>query len=134
MKKVFKTAIERGGYDLTGLLKNIDKYHIEGKLTDADRDELYALAREGAKPENSVDVMAVILDLRDRVVALEKAGNNPNASEEKLTKYVAGMIAKRGERYLFKGVVYTCIAPEGVACVWTPEGHPAYWQADTEEG
>ena len=35
MKAIFENVIRRGGYDLTGLLKNIDRYHVEGKLTDA---------------------------------------------------------------------------------------------------
>ena len=45
MKEIFKNVIARGNYELTALLKKIDAYHIEGKLTDAERDELYTLAR-----------------------------------------------------------------------------------------
>ena len=45
MKTIFENVIERGGYDLTGLLNRIDSYHVMGKLTDAERDELYAKAR-----------------------------------------------------------------------------------------
>lgn len=48
MKTIFENVIERGGYDLTGLLNRIDSYHVMGKLTDAERDELYAKARAGA--------------------------------------------------------------------------------------
>lgn len=48
MKTIFEQVISRGGYDLTALLANIDRYHIEGKLTDDDRDSLYAMARGDA--------------------------------------------------------------------------------------
>ena len=34
MKNIFKTVIEKGGYDLTGMIAKIDTYHIEGKITD----------------------------------------------------------------------------------------------------
>ena len=49
MKTIFENVIERGGYDLTGLLNRIDSYHVMGKLTDEERDELYAKARAGAR-------------------------------------------------------------------------------------
>ena len=45
MRSIFENVIRRGRYDLTGLLKNIDRYHVEGKLTDAEREELYSEAR-----------------------------------------------------------------------------------------
>ena len=50
MRTIFEQVISRGDYDLTAMLQNIDRYHIEGKLTDEDRESLYALAREGAQP------------------------------------------------------------------------------------
>ena len=58
MKQIFENIIKRGGYDLTRLLKKIDSYHIEGKLTDAERDELYAQARQ--TPEAQYEVKAEI--------------------------------------------------------------------------
>lgn len=26
------------------------------------------------------------------------------------------------------GSVYTCIAPAGVVCTWSPDEYPAYWE------
>ena len=48
MKKLFENVIARGGDDLGVMLKKIDSYHIEGKLTDAEKDELYEKARARA--------------------------------------------------------------------------------------
>ena len=44
MKDIFTDVILRGGFNLSGLLKKIDVYHIEGKLTDEDREYLKTLA------------------------------------------------------------------------------------------
>ena len=54
MKTVFEKVIRRGGYDLGGLLQRIDEYHVEGKLTDGEREELMGMARGGV-PGSGVD-------------------------------------------------------------------------------
>lgn len=133
MKSIFTDVINRGGFDLGGLLNRIDAYHIEGKLTDADRDELYAKARGSAKPENSVDVMAKLIELESRIAELEKqyvsgesGGSEPSAPAE----YVPGRWYYNGDRVTFDGKVYTCTAPEGVVCTWSPYEYPAYWEAE----
>lgn len=45
MKAIFYNVIAGGDYDLTEMLARIDGYHIEGKLTDAERE------RRGRKGE-----------------------------------------------------------------------------------
>lgn len=61
------------------------------------------------------------LSLEERVAALEKAIPAP-------AEYSPGKWYYRGDRVTFNGSVYICIAPEGVACVWSPTEYPAYWQ------
>ena len=51
MKELFEQVIQRREYDLKSLLTCIDQYHIEGKLTDDERQELTQAAREGAAAE-----------------------------------------------------------------------------------
>ena len=51
MKELFEQVIQRREYDLKSLLTCIDQYHIEGKLTDDERQELAQAAREGAAAE-----------------------------------------------------------------------------------
>lgn len=35
-----------------------------------------------------------------------------------------------GDKVSWNGSKYTCIAPEGIACVWDPGTYPAYWRKD----
>lgn len=118
----FKNVISKGGYDLTALLKKIDLYNIEGKITDDERTELYAIARGGAKPSDSVDILAKLTELEQRVKALEGKG-----TEETVAEYVAGKWYYAGDKCTFEGVAYVCTAPEGTVCVWSPKEYPAYW-------
>lgn len=136
MKDIFLAVIRRGGYDLNGMLRRIDEYHIDGKLTDAERDELVAAARGDATPgvDASSEVQklwAVVNGLTARVAALEGGtpddGNGDNVKEfvqptGAHDAYYAGAVVS------YNGNVYTCIAPDGVACVWSPDVLPGYWQ------
>ena len=51
MKELIEQVIQMGNYDLTQLLETIDRYHIEGRLSDDERMELYMTARKGAEPD-----------------------------------------------------------------------------------
>lgn len=75
MRTIFEQVIARGDYDLTAMLQNIDRYHIEGKLTDEDREALYALAREGAQPV--YDYAAEIEAIWAAIHALQGADARP---------------------------------------------------------
>lgn len=61
------------------------------------------------------------LSIEERVTALEKAAPAP-------ADYTAGTWYYRGDKMAFVGAIYTCIAPEGVVCVWSPAEYAAYWQ------
>jgi len=65
------TVIGRGGYQLDQLEERIDKLWIEGKLTEADRDELMPLAAEHAADRDQVDVIAKLADFEVRIFNLE---------------------------------------------------------------
>ena len=60
------------------------------------------------------------LSIEERVTALENAAPAP-------AEYVAGTWYYRGDKILFNDEVYTCIAPVGVVCVWSPVEYPTYW-------
>ena len=127
MKSIFDSVISRGGYDLSGLLKKIDSYHIEGKLTDAEKEDLYRRARDNARTSDSVDVMAKLQELEDRVRALEQG--EPSAPAEDYPEYVAGTWYYAGDKVTFNGKRYVCAAPAGAVCTWSPAEYPAYWEA-----
>ena len=131
MRTIFEEVINRGMFDLKGLLKKIDTFNVEGKLTDEDRDELYVKARKAADVANSVDVIAKLTELEQRVIALENASadndNDTEAGETTVDEYVVGKWYYNGDKVMFEGTEYTCIAPEGTVCTWSPTEYPAYW-------
>lgn len=145
IKSLFESAIRRGGYDLPAMLRRIDSYHVDGKIDDDERMELYDLARGGAKPENSIDLMAKVTELSKalaeavkRIDKLEKQLNNGAATEPDdgetaepaPAEYVPGKWYYRGDRVSFGGSVFRCTAPEGQVCTWSPAEYPAYWAAE----
>ncbi len=148
MKSIFEAAIRRGGYDLAGMLRRIDSYHVDGKISDDERMELYDLARSGAKPENSVDLMAKVSELSQaiadavkRIDKLEKQLNGESSdapdvpdgggsAEPAPEEYVPGKWYWRGNRVSFGGGIFRCTAPEGQVCTWSPAEYPAYWEAE----
>ena len=125
MKEIFVNVIESGKFDLTDMLKKIDTHHICGNLTDEEREELIVMARQKASAEHSTDVFAKLLELEQRVTALE-SGNAPAVSDTP-DEYTAGKWYHNGDKATFNGKVYTCIAPEGAVCTWSPAEYPAYW-------
>lgn len=128
MYNVFLEAMNET-FDLTVILHKIDYHHIRGNLTDTEREELIALAREKANPYGGVDVMEKLQDLDNRVRALEGAKDDTDTETETVDEYVPGKWYRAGDRCTFNGIVYTCIAPDGVVCVWSPAEYPDYWEA-----
>jgi hypothetical protein len=127
MKSVFESALN-GTFDLTDMLGKINVHHIAGNLTDADREELIREAREKADPFGGVDVMAKLNELEERVRALEEAKvTGGESNEETVPEYQVGKWYYNGDKVTFDGKVYTCIAPAGAVCTWSPAEYPAYW-------
>lgn len=138
MKDMFLAVIRKGGYDLEAMLNRIDEYHIGGKLTDAERTELIAAARIEATPgvDAAIEIQrlwAAMRALTARVAALESGfadGDVTDGSEVAEFRQPTGAhdAYYAGAKVVYKGVTYTCVAPEGVACVWSPEVMPGYWE------
>lgn len=128
MKNVFIEAMNET-FDLTAMLAKIDYHHIRGNLSDADREELVALARNKANPMGGVDVMAKLQDHEARIKALEEAKTaDGDTTGETVPEYKVGKWYYNGDKVLFEGVVKTCTAPAGVVCTWSPAEYPAYWE------
>lgn len=126
MKKVFESVIKRGGYDLATLLKRIDGYHAEGKLSDAERDELYALAR--TSPEAQYDLRAEIERLWAAVRRLEANGKTDTDTENTVKEFVQPTGAHdaymTGDTVLYNGKVYISLIDGNV---WSPNVYPQGW-------
>ena len=85
MKELFEQVIALKNYDLKALLANIDQYHIEGKLTDDERQELAQAAREGATAD--YDYAGEINALWAAVRALQQSISPP--AEDEWPEFVA---------------------------------------------
>lgn len=129
MKHVFINVINRGGYNLADLLRRIDGFYVEGKLTEEERTELYTLARERANYEDSANVFDKLIELENRIRILEnKEGTNTDPGEVPAAlDYQAGKWYYAGDRVTFEDAVYICSAPDGQVCTWSPTEYPAYW-------
>ena len=134
MKSIFEQVIARGNYDLTGLLKNIDRYHIEGKLTDAERDELYSLARKDATPQYDASaefeaIWNAITTIQNDVAAL-KAGDTggevvPTDEWPEWEQRQGAHDAYRvGDKVSYKGKRYTCVQ----LTTYAPDVYPPAWE------
>ena len=132
MKTIFENVIKKGGYDLAAILAKIDTYHIEGKLSDAERDELYALAR--VKPEANYDLKAEIEHLWAAVKALQNddisSEGNGNEGKRKIYPWEqptgAHNAYKLGGMMLYTdGEVYKSHLDNNV---WSPDVYPDGWE------
>ena len=74
-------------------------------------DGTYSIVETADEPER--------LTLEERISALEKTVDAP--------QFTPGTWYYRGDKILFEGQQYTCIAPQGVVCVWSSVDHPQYW-------
>lgn len=149
MYKVIKSVIESKRYELAEMLTKIDTFWVQGSITEEERNELVALARENALPENSYASLQEQIDtlyqnmaeMAKEILALKNAGSESDSETEETAdeypEYVAPTGAHdayyAGDKVTYNGVKYICIAPEGAAVVWNPDVMPSYWQEVTEE-
>lgn len=123
MRTIFEQVISRGDYDLTAMLQNIDRYHIEGKLTDEDRESLYALAREGAQPvyDYAAEIEAIWAAIRE----LQGQAQDPDEWPEFVQPTGAHDAYGVGAQVTYNGQRYRCKMPN---CVWSPDAYPDAWE------
>lgn len=126
MYKIFESAMSNP-FDLPVMLEKINRHHIMGNLNDDERDRLESLARRRANPSGSLDVMAKLQELDNRIRALEAYHAADGGTAETVEEYTPGKWYRNGDKAAYNGSVYVCIAPDGVVCVWSPAEYPAYW-------
>lgn len=125
MKNIFTSVINKGGYDLTALLNKIDTYHIEGKITDTERDELYALAR--ATPQAQYDFKGEIDRLWVAIKELQR-GNTTNETTATEWKQPTGAhdAYMKGDTMIYTdGKTYKSLIDNNV---WSPDVYPNGWE------
>ena len=133
MKSIFASVINQGGYDLADLLKKVDRYHIEGKLTDEEKEELYALARRS--PKAQYDYADEIQKLWAKIRRLQEvvAGNTGEAPADQWPEFVQPTGAHdayhTGAQVIYNGQRYRCLMDN---CVWSPDVLPSAWEIVNE--
>lgn len=129
MYNTLKNVISRGEFDLSKVTNRVNTLWVEGVLTDTQRDEILALARSGAKIENSSNLYEKVIELEERVRALE-TNRTPtdDTTSETIPEYVAGKWYYNGDKVTFNGKTYECVAPGGAVCTWSPTEYPTYWK------
>ena len=141
MYEIIKSVIDAGKYELSDMLKKIDTIWVQGGITDDQRTELIALARDKADPANSyapwqeqiTNIYALLDALTARVTALESNGAEPTEPTDEWPAYVQPTGAhdayKTGDKVTYNGKRYIC---QMDGCVWNPDTYPAAWK-DAEE-
>lgn len=128
MYSIVENVLKNGGYNLNDIIRKIDALWIKGDFTDEERNSLLSLARDGAKTENTADILAKLNDLENRVRLLENSEPTSKEDAEEYPEYQEGKWYYNGDNCSFEGENYTCIAPDGAVCVWSPSAYPAYWE------
>lgn len=131
MYTIFQDAINAGAFDLNAITRKISKYHIEGLLTDEQRDALITAAREKANPHNSYGEWQAEIDrIWEAIRELQAAApvEQPEAPAEEYPAYVQPTGAHDaypfGAKVTFNGKRYTSNI---AANVWAPDVYPAGW-------
>lgn len=144
MYTIIKSVINSGNFELVDILAKIDTMWVQGSITDGQRTELTALARDEATPEatyaplqEQVDALAERLDaLTARVTAIE-AGTpaEPPAEPDEWPAYVQPTGAHDaygvGDKITYNGHHYIC---QMDGCVWSPDAYPDAWELQEESG
>ena len=147
MYEIVKETIENTNYKLEEMLDKIYTLYVKDKLSKEEMEELETYVREKASTDNSIDVLNKLkeMDLRmqefdTRITKLENLeGEKPEepTDTERYPAYIPGKWYCNGDNCSENGKNYTCIAPEGQVCVWSPSEYPPYWKEvveETEEG
>ena len=126
-------------YDLQDVLHRIDVMYAAGRLTDEERTELYAYAREHAKSQYDYSteiesLWTAVRDIRDRLTALE--GESTEELEEPIDEWPefkqptgAHDAYYTGDKITYNGKHYICKMD---GCVWPPDVYPAGWEEVTD--
>ena len=132
MFNVFKNVIENRNFELKGIIKKIDTLWAQSSITDDERAELISLAQSKANIQQSIDVMQKLEELDKRIKVVEEMlANNDESTDYTETTYADYEVGKwyyNGNIVKFEDVLYKCVAPDGVVCVWSPTEYPAYWE------
>lgn len=132
IKGIFEQTILRGGFDLAEMLSRIDLYNVEAKITEEERESLYALAREHAAPQYNYDaeIEAIWAAIRELQQGQQGGGTEPTDEWPEYVQPTGAHDAYQvGDKITWNGKHYICIFAN---CVWSPDAYPAGWEKQSE--
>ncbi len=121
IKGIFEQTILRGGFDLAEMLERIDLYNVEAKISDEERESLYALARQHARPQYNYDAEIEAIWAANRELQQEPGDEWPQFVQPTGAHDAYSV----GDRVTFNGVRYVC---KMANCVWSPAVYPDAWE------
>lgn len=127
MKDILERVISRKNYKLVEMLERLKMAYAEGHIDNTEYRELENMAFLNASLAAECGLEERIAMLEARVKDLE-AANKQEEEGEAASEYVEGKWYYNGNKVLFNTAVYKCVAPVGVACVWSPAAYPTYWE------
>lgn len=138
---ILKNSIYAGDFELSDMKNKIMTSWAYGSLTDDQRDELIAAARENAKPEASYSSLQEQINaLGVRVKALEDKQSSSTGGDDSGSTTTddypdykqptgAADAYQVGDQITYNGKKYKCVLAN---CVWNPDDYPAGWEEVTE--
>lgn len=73
IRRTFESRIKHGKFNLEAVLHLLDMYHIDGKITDADREELRTMAQKNAvSQDEQTSLLERIEAIEQRLATLEE--------------------------------------------------------------
>jgi hypothetical protein len=142
MFDVIKNVISHGGISLAEVIKKIDYSWVRGYVTDDEREQLLCMARDSARPEDSMaptmDRLAVlesmVKDVSDRLARIEYDLNGtepPDVGDyPEFVRPIGSHDAYRvGDGITWQGRRYVCVYD---GANWDPGEYPAAWQEVTD--
>jgi len=139
MYTIIKNVIESGNFELAAMLKKLDTLWIQDGITEEQRNELTALAREKAHMDRGYAAQEErFRRIEERLNALEEANKQDAEAPEQADEYPAFRRPTGAHDAYYAGAKmtytdgkhYTCTAPEGYGVTYGPDILPGYWRAE----
>lgn len=142
MYKQILKIIEKGNFELSDMLRKIEKLWIQGQITDYEKERLEEQARDKADPQRSMiplqeqvmELSRMVMDLTKRIQVLERAVKPEEVSDEEWVPYQRPNsplgFYQKGSKILFRNKKYIGQMDD---IVWNPLDYPKAWKEFEED-
>lgn len=123
-------GVEASVKEITRLAMSVQSLaeSVQRMSKEQERQSLVQMAKQDPDADAELDLAKKIEELDKRVAALEAGESGGGTEPEEYPEYVAGKWYYNGDKVSYNDKRYTCTAPSGVVCVWSPDEYPAYWE------